>query len=62
MDFRKAVIASMKAYYQGRTPEELRSSSPKKMKYSKKYFDRVGADHGIEEIDPKKKKEYSKNG
>lgn len=58
MNFKQAIIASMKSYYQGLTPDELRGASNKKMKYSKKYFDRVGSDHGIEPFDPKKKKGY----
>jgi len=51
MNFREAVIKSMKAYYKGQTPEKLSSLSPKKAKYTKKYFDKVSKDLGIETVD-----------
>lgn len=51
MDFREAVIRSMRAYYKGMSPEKLSSVSSKKMKYTKKYFDKVGKDFGVDPID-----------
>lgn len=56
MDFRQAIIKSMKAYYKGLTPDELRGVSEKEPKYDKKYFDKVGSENGIEAIDLKKGK------
>jgi hypothetical protein len=56
MDIRTAIIKSMKAYYNGLTPQELKAASPKGMKYTKKYFDKVGKDYDIEPVELKKGK------
>lgn len=56
MDLRTAFIKSMKAYYNGLTPQELKSVSPKGIKYTKKYFDKVGKENGIDPVDLKKGK------
>lgn len=61
MTFRDAIIKSMRAYYKGVSPEKLASTSPEKMKYTKKYFDKVGKDFGVDPVDLdeyKKKKGY----
>lgn len=50
-----AIVKSMKAYYEGLTPQELKAASPKGLKYTKKYFDKVGKEHDIEPVDLKKK-------
>jgi len=57
MNFREAVIKSMRAYYKGQAPDKLSSLSPKKMKYTKKYLDGVGKDFGVDPVDIK---EYKK--
>lgn len=59
MDLRKAIIKSMKAYYEGLSPTELKAASPKGIKYTKKYFDKVGKENDIDPVDLKKDK---KNG
>lgn len=39
MTFEEAIRKSVKAYWKGKTPENLKKSV-KQMKYTKKYFDR----------------------
>jgi hypothetical protein len=55
MNLTQAIVKSMKAYYEGLTPQELKAASPKGIKYTKKYFDKVGKENDIEPIDLKKK-------
>ena len=55
MDIRTAIIKSMKAYYAGKTPTELKGAS-KSMKYTKKYFDKVSQENDIKPYEPKGKK------
>lgn len=45
--FRKAV----KAYFKGLTPDELKVSSGKRPKYTKKYFDSFGEEQELGKID-----------
>lgn len=59
MDWRQAIIKSMKAYYNGVEPSELNGLG-KKPKYSKKYFDKVGSEYAIEPYSLKKKEEKEK--
>lgn len=40
MTFEEAVIKSVKAFYDGKTPQELLSVKPSK-KFNKEYFDRL---------------------
>jgi len=42
------VRKAIKAYFEGLTPDELKSVSSKRMKYTKKYFDSMGEEFGIE--------------
>ena len=56
MKMSDAIIKSMKAYYNGLSPQELKAASPKGLKYNKKYFDKVGKEHDIEPVDLKKDK------
>ncbi len=52
MTFEEAVRKAMRAYY---TEVTLPEKGPKKkMKYTKKYFNSVGKEYGIEEVDLKK--------
>lgn len=59
--FEKAVRKAIKAYVEGLSPDALRKASPKKAKYNKKYFDKVGTENGIEPVGKKLEKE-KKNG
>lgn len=56
MTFEEALRKMVKAYFNDLGPDALIKSG-KKTKYTKKYFDKVAADSGIEIYDPKKKKE-----
>lgn len=56
MDIRTAIIKSMKAYYEGKSPQELKAVSPKGIKYTKKYFDKVGKEYDVEPYEFKKGK------
>ncbi len=56
MELNKVFMKSMKAYYEGKLPGELKSASPKGIKYTKKYFDKVGAENGIDPYELKKSK------
>ena len=47
MTFEEAIRNSMKAYWNGVTPEKLGKSSDKRLKYSKKYFDKMMKDNDI---------------
>lgn len=46
---------AIKAYFEGLTPTELKTATSKRPKYTKKYFDAVGEEHGIEPAYQKKK-------
>jgi uncharacterized protein YpuA (DUF1002 family) len=54
MDIRTAIIKSMKAYYEGKSPQELKAVSQKGIKYTKKYFDKVGEENGVKPYEFKK--------
>jgi hypothetical protein len=54
MDLTEAIAKSMRAYYKGVVPTASKSASPKGLKYTKKYFDKVGSDNGIEPFDLEK--------
>lgn len=57
IDWHKAIIKSMRAYYAGQGPSELNKTSGKRAKYSKSYFDKVGREYNIEPFEPKKSKD-----
>lgn len=48
MTFEEAVRNSMKAYWNGMTPDKLNKASDKRLKYTKKYFDKMMKDYEIE--------------
>lgn len=54
MTFEDAIVKSIKSYFKGVEPSELMKASPKRMKYTKKYFDAVGEEHGVDPVDLKK--------
>lgn len=60
MTFEDAIVKAIKSYIKGVEPAELSKASSKRMKYTKKYFDAVGEEHGIEPLTLKKKD--GKNG
>lgn len=64
MDLTTAIVKSMKAYYKGVIPTASKSASPKGLKYTKKYFDKVGEENNIKPFDIKdvKKKKGGKRG
>lgn len=45
MTFEDAVKQSVKAYFEGQTPDNLLKSVNKKQKYNKAYFDKVASDN-----------------
>ena len=47
MTFEEAFKMMAKKYFQGVSPEQLKGPSGKKLKYNKKYFDRVAKDYEI---------------
>jgi hypothetical protein len=61
--FEQALRKSIKAYFEGLPTLEL-SKSGKKSQYTKKYFDKVGKEFGIEPIGKSTLKDQkdSKNG
>lgn len=62
MDLTTAIKKSMKAYYSGKAMTELKNSSPKGIKYTKKYFDKVGLENGIDPVELKASKKDTKRG
>lgn len=52
MQIRDAIRRSIKSYWKGREPEELRKVSKGKTKYNKKYFDKIDSEfHGKDQIE-----------
>lgn len=54
MTFEDAIVKSIRSYIKGVEPSELMKATPKRTKYTKKYFDAVGQEHGIEPLELKK--------
>jgi len=48
---------AIKAYFEGLTPTELKATTSKRPKYTKKYFDAVGEEYSIEPAYKKDKEE-----
>ena len=52
MTFEEAVRKSIKAYFKGVTPDTMsKARGDKKLKYTKKYFDKVSEDFDIDTIE-----------
>lgn len=47
MTFEEAFKMMAKKYFQGVSPDQLKGPSGKKLKYGKKYFDKVAKDYEI---------------
>jgi len=47
MTFEEAFKMMAKKYFQGVSPDQLKGLSGKKLKYGKKYFDKVAKDYEI---------------
>jgi len=45
------VRRAVKAYFKGLSPDELKVTSGKRMKYTKKYFDAFGEEEGLGKVD-----------
>jgi hypothetical protein len=48
MNLQDALVKSMREYYKGKTLDSLKGASPKGLKYTKKYFDKIAAENNIE--------------
>lgn len=59
MTFEDAVRKSIQAYFEGGGLDAYNKTTQKKSKYTKKYFDKVGEEYGIEPFDPKNTKKKS---